>query len=78
MSQIEKLKEKIRARPPEARFEDVRKLLELYGYEERRQRGSHVIFGKPRSPSITVPIASGQKVKRTYLVQLCELLGLDD
>lgn len=78
MSQLEKLKDKIRARPPEARFDDVRKLLEAFGYEAQRQRGSHVVFTKPLARSITVPIVGGRKVKRTYLVKLCELLGLDD
>ena len=78
MSQIERLKEQIRARPSEARFEDVKKLLEAYGYEERRQKGSHVIFAKPQAPSITVPIIGGQKVRRVYLDKLCALLGLDD
>lgn len=78
MSRLEKLIEVIRARPPEARFEDVRKLLEAFGWEMRRQSGSHVSFKKRGERSITVPLVSGRKVKRTYLDQLCELLGLDD
>lgn len=48
MTQLEKLKEKIRARPPEARFDDVRRLLELNGWTMKPQKGtSHVIFKKP-------------------------------
>ncbi len=78
MGQFEKLKERICARPPEARFEDVCTLLEAYGYAERRRRGSHVTFAKPHAPAITVPIVGRQKVKRVYLDKLCALLGLDD
>ena len=78
MSQIEQLKEKLRARPPEARFSDVRKLLELNGWEKRRQKGSHVIFKKPNVGLITIPIDGGKKVKGVYLDKFAEQLGLDD
>lgn len=78
MSQLEKLKARIRARPPTARFDEVRRLLEECGWEMKRQRGSHVVFKKAGMRSITVPIDGGQKVKQRYLEQICDLLGLDD
>jgi predicted RNA binding protein YcfA (HicA-like mRNA interferase family) len=78
MTRLEKLVERINARPPEANFGDVVRLLEAFGYERKRQEGSHVSFKKPGGRTITVPLVSGNKVKRVYLDQICEILGLDD
>jgi predicted RNA binding protein YcfA (HicA-like mRNA interferase family) len=53
MGKLEKLIERIKARPPQADFADVEKLLEEFGYIKRRQIGSHVSFkkaGRQRSP----------------------------
>lgn len=77
MGDIEKLIERIRRRPPEARFSDVRRLLIAFGWAEDRSSGSHVVFVKAGERSISVP-KSGEKVKRVYLDQLCVRLGLDD
>ena len=73
MGQLEKLVDRIRARPPEADFADVERLLKAFGYERKRQEGSHV-----GARTVTVPLVSGRKVKRVYLDKLCELLGLDE
>lgn len=78
MSQLEKLKARIRARPPEADFTDVRRLLEAFGWELSRESGSHVIFVKEGERPITVPRVGGRKVKRAYLDRICERLGLDE
>jgi predicted RNA binding protein YcfA (HicA-like mRNA interferase family) len=74
----EKLIEKIRARPAEADFGDVRRLLESFGWSERPGKGSHTVFKKPGYRSITIPTVSGRKVKRVYLDQICRILELDD
>jgi len=78
MSQLEKIIERIRARPPEADFDDVRKLLEGYGYTLDRERGSHCFFVKTGGPPFTIPKKHGRKVKRAYLVEICKRLGLND
>lgn len=78
MTRLERLIERIKTRPPEADFSDVEKLLEEFGYERKRQEGSHVSFKKPGERTIIVPLVKGRKVKRVYLDQICELLGLDD
>jgi predicted RNA binding protein YcfA (HicA-like mRNA interferase family) len=78
MTRREKLIERIKARPPEADFSDVEKLLEEFGYERRRQEGSHVSFKKPGARTIIVPLVKGRKVKRAYLDQICDLLDLGD
>jgi predicted RNA binding protein YcfA (HicA-like mRNA interferase family) len=41
-----------------------------------RQKGSHVTFGKIGCPPVTIP-KHDEKVKRTYLDDVCALLDLD-
>ena len=74
----DKLIDRIRARPPEADFDDVDTLMKAFGWTIGRERGSHVIFVKPGERPITVPKLGGKRVKRVYLDQLCERLGLDE
>ena len=77
MTRIEKLVDRIRAKPPEANFKDVETLLNAYGWQRSRQRGSHVTFSKAGEFPITIPLVQGKRVKRTYLAEVCERLGLD-
>jgi predicted RNA binding protein YcfA (HicA-like mRNA interferase family) len=78
MSKREKLIKRIRARPPEADFDDVRALLEDFGWALARTSGSHNTFTKDGVSPIVVPTVSGRRVKQHYLDRLCDLLGLDD
>ena len=77
MSPRDKLVRRIVARPPEANFNDVRLLLEAFGWTLARQKGSHATFVQPGANPITVPIHS-KKVGRVYLDHICEQLGLDE
>ncbi len=76
MTQHDKLIERIRASPPEADFNDVRRLLEAFGWTLDRQRGSHTFFKKPGERTIGIPLRHGRKVKRVYLAQIIERLEL--
>lgn len=78
MTQLAKLEERIRARPPKARFDDVQRLLEAYGWRVAREKGSHVAFVKDGEQMLPFPKDGGRWVKRVYLDALCERLGLDD
>lgn len=78
MTQRDKLIERIRARPPEADFNDVRRLLEAFGWTLSRQKGSHMHFTKPGEHTITIPRLHGRKVKRVYLDLIIKYLELDD
>ena len=78
MTQLDRLIGRIRARPPEARFNDVRRLLEAYGWTFARQKGSHAHFTKAGERTITVPVVHGTKVKCYILDQSIERLGLDN
>lgn len=78
MSRRDKLIEKIRRRPPEADFDDVRTVLMAFGWTLSRVSGSHHSFTKPGVPEIfTVPVHA-KRVTRRYLDRLCVLLDLDD
>lgn len=76
MNRKQKLVNQFLAEPPEARFEDVRLLLEMFGFEKKRSKGSHHIFGNEQGETITIPKTKGQKVKRVYIRRIIELLEL--
>ncbi len=78
MTQLDKLIEKICARPPSARFSDVQALLRAMGWRLDREKGSHVTFVKDGERAISVPKDLGKMVKRVYLDDVCERLGLDE
>lgn len=62
---------------PLASFDDVRSVIEMFGWKRASTKGSHARFLKPGERSITVPVHGG-KVNRVYLEQICIRLGLDD
>jgi predicted RNA binding protein YcfA (HicA-like mRNA interferase family) len=66
------------ARPPEARFSDVRQLLEIEGFTLNRTKGSHNSFVKSGELPIVVPTKQGRTVSRVYLDDICKQLGLDE
>ena len=63
-------------RPPGARFADVRRLLEAFGWALDECEGSHCVVRKPRVNPISVP-QRNKKVKRRYRDLICERLDLD-
>ncbi|WP_245912259.1 type II toxin-antitoxin system HicA family toxin [Brunnivagina elsteri] len=64
--------------PPDIRFEDVLYLLEAFGFEEKRSKGSHHSFRDAQGRTITLPKHGGQKVKRVYLQEIIKLLNLEE
>lgn len=78
MSQLEKAIERLKSRPPEASFDDVRRVLEAHGWRQARQKGSHVSFVKPGEFTLTVPLRTSDRVKRPYVDEICRRLELDD
>ncbi|MGK7930685.1 MAG: type II toxin-antitoxin system HicA family toxin, partial [Microcystaceae cyanobacterium] len=77
MGKLEKLIEQFLRRPPEVKFDEVRYLLEAFGFEEKRVKGSHHIFRHPDKRQITIPKKGGQKVKGVYVQKILVLLDLD-
>jgi predicted RNA binding protein YcfA (HicA-like mRNA interferase family) len=79
MNQLDKLVEKFLRKPPEVLFEDVAKVLEAFGYEERSSgRGSHRFFAKPGHRGKTIPIVKGRYVKRRYVSMIIYNLELEE
>jgi predicted RNA binding protein YcfA (HicA-like mRNA interferase family) len=78
MGKLSKLIQKFLASPPEVRFEEVCTLLEGLGFHEARSKGSHHIFRDELGRQLTIPKTGGQKVKRTYIQKIVELLNLED
>jgi len=59
-------------------FDDVRRLLEDFGWQ-KRSKGEHDVFTKVgEREHISLPTVSGRKVKRHYLDRICQILKLDD
>lgn len=77
MGKLEKLVEQFVGGLAEASFEDVRYLLEAFGFEEKRSKGSHHIFGNNRGQAITIPKKGGKKVKKVYIKRVVDLLNLE-
>jgi predicted RNA binding protein YcfA (HicA-like mRNA interferase family) len=79
MSRLDKLVARFRSRPPEVDYDEVERLLLAFGWQVARQRGSHVSFVKEGEGAIiVVPKRGGQKVTRTYIEQICEILHFDN
>jgi predicted RNA binding protein YcfA (HicA-like mRNA interferase family) len=79
MNQLDKLVEKFLRKPPEVLFEDVAKVLEAFGYEERPSGGgSHRAFVKSGHPPKVVPTVKGRRVKRVYLQMIIDNLKLEE
>ncbi len=73
-----KLVKRFLSEPPEVRFEEVRSLLEAFGFTEVRSSGSHHAFRNQNGQILIVPKSSGKKVKRTYIKEIIRLLDLEE
>ncbi|MGK7924354.1 MAG: type II toxin-antitoxin system HicA family toxin [Spirulina sp.] len=78
MGKLSKLIQAFLARPPEVRFDDIRYVLETFGYQEVRSRGSHHAFENEEGDVIIIPKKGGKKVKRTYVEATIKLLDLEN
>jgi predicted RNA binding protein YcfA (HicA-like mRNA interferase family) len=63
MTKIDKLLARIRNNPKNVTFDDLRKVLEAYGFELRRSEGSHRMFKSPLAPDTLLVIP----FKRPYV-----------
>lgn len=60
--------------PSDVRFAEVRKLVEVHGWELVRISGSHHVFQLPDGRSYVVPVHRN-KVKHVYFREIKKLLG---
>lgn len=72
MSRFMKLLMRIKAMSKDMRFEEVRKVLETYGYKmsSPSKGSSHRTFRKKGKPPITIP--ENDPVKRVYVIMVKE------
>jgi predicted RNA binding protein YcfA (HicA-like mRNA interferase family) len=75
MSKRDKLLDSLRNSPNNAKFGDIRQLLELEGYVLDRITGSHHIF--KRNETIFVIPVHNKKVKAIYVRRVVELIEGD-
>lgn len=74
MSQWEKLIAKLRGGSPELCFDELRKILESYGYEMRQSSSgsSHYVFRKKHHKAITIP--KQRFMKKAYILLVKEAI----
>ena len=74
MSKWDKLIEKILTLSKDMRFDELRKVLESYGYEMKAPRGgsSHYTFRKPGAMPITIP--KNEPIKKIYVQMVKEIV----
>lgn len=78
MSSISKLVAKCLFKQNSITVNDIRRLLDALGYEERRSPGSECIFHKKGSNPINVPTVKGRAVKIKYVKRLVKFLELEE
>lgn len=73
-----KLAGKILANRKNVEFNDLKRLLEGFGFECRQPRGgsSHYVFRRPQTYPISVP--KNRPVNKTYVDQVINLLDLEE
>ncbi|SEU01584.1 type II toxin-antitoxin system HicA family toxin [Enterocloster lavalensis] len=74
MSQWDKLLGKVCSLSKDLRFEELRRILEFYGYEMRAPKGgsSHYTFRKPGCMPITIP--KHEPIKKVYIQMVKEVV----
>ncbi len=74
MSKFEKLLQRIRMLDKDLRFDEVRRVLEAYGYTMSGpgSGSSHKVFRKNSSAPITIP--AHEPIKRIYIVMVKEAI----
>ena len=78
MSQFEKLLKRIKELDKKMRFQEVRKILEEFGYTMSGPTGgsSHKTFRKPGKNPITIP--QHEPIKRIYIVMVKEAIESEE
>ena len=72
MSKKDKLIKAIKNNPTNIKFEDLKKILEELGYSAINRGGSHYVFTKNNSISLTIPYK--KPVKVIYVKQVIQII----
>lgn len=78
MSKWDKLLEKILNLSKDMRFDELRRVLENYGYKMNAPRGgsSHYTFRKPGAMPITIP--KNEPIKKIYVQMVKEIVESEE
>ena len=78
MSQWDKLLDRVRKLSPDLRFEELKKILESYGYEMYAPRGgsSHYKLSKAGYQPITIP--RHKPIKKVYVEMVREVVEREE
>ena len=78
MSQWDKLLDRVRRLSPDLRFEELKKILESYGYVMSATKGgsSHYTFRKAGYPPITIP--KHKPIKKVYIEMVREVVEREE
>ena len=78
MSQWDKLLDRVRRLSPDLRFEELKKILESYGYVMSAPKGgsSHYTFRKAGYPPITIP--KHKPIKKVYIEMVREVVEREE
>lgn len=78
MSKWEKLLNKIKSMSKDVRFEELKKILESYGYigHSPKSGSSHWTFRKDGSPPITIP--KDKTIKLTYIKMVKDVIESEE
>jgi predicted RNA binding protein YcfA (HicA-like mRNA interferase family) len=78
MATLDKLVRLFLRKPPEVTFAQADRLLTAFDFVKVPGGGSgHQIFRHSDSRKISIPTVSGRRVKRTYVIQIVDLLDLE-
>ena len=78
MSQWDKLLDRVRRLSPDLRFEELKKILESYGYvvSDLKVGSSHYTFRKAGYPPITIP--KHKPIKKVYIEMVREVVEREE
>ena len=78
MSSFEKLIERFVYNQNNITINNVRRLLNDFGYTEKKKPGSECTFHKRGSYPVNVPTVKGRHVKKAYVKGIVKILGLEE
>lgn len=78
VARSDKLMTKLKRLPTTMLFSEVSRVVQAHGYSHVRTSGSHNVFRNSEGHVLNIPTNNGRDVKRVYLREIVETLGLED
>lgn len=64
--------------PPEMAYDEIKSILEHFGFYRDREKGSHCIYRHKDGRKIGFPKSGGRYIKRPYLIEIADILRLEE